>query len=68
MACKVVRVKIGRRSFMAHKGDSCRKRAKRRGTPAAFKPWARAAKACKGKGKIGSSKRTSCMKAHVRAH
>lgn len=65
-ACKRVRVKIGRRTFMARKGSSCGPRRKHK-LPAALRVWARAAKACRGQGKIGSGKRTSCLRRHANA-
>jgi hypothetical protein len=71
--CKVKRVIIKRKgskrvkaSFMAHVGPGCKPRRKSHKTPAAFKPWTRAAKKCKGP--VGSKKKTACMKAFVRSH
>lgn len=65
-ACKRVRVKIGRRTFMARKGSGCGPRRKR-ALPAALRVWSRAAKTCAKKGvKVGTKKMGACMRAQVK--
>lgn len=64
-ACRRVRVKIGRRTFMARKGSGCTPRRKRK-LPEGLRVWARAAKACAARGMVvGTRKMGSCMRAQV---
>ncbi len=64
-SCAKRRVKIGRRTFMA-KPSGCGGPKRKRKLPAALRVWSTAAKKCPGK--VGSAKKTSCMKQYVRSH
>jgi hypothetical protein len=60
-------IRKGRRvlaTFKARVGSGCVK--KKRRVTAQMRLIGRAGKACKGKGKVGSAKRTACLRAYFR--
>lgn len=70
----IVRIKNRRgrviKTFKAHKGPACRKRAKPR-LHRGMGVWTKAAKACarkRGVGKVGTRTFTSCMRKYVASH
>lgn len=68
-ATKQIRFKTKRGrtiSFKGRHGPDCSPRRRSHKTPAAFRPWAAAAKKCARRGKIGSKAQVACMKAQVR--